>query len=114
MSSALHYDAGSLITMGLMLAEPGVDFLGGSFVTPEADGSITRHEYQKGDLVVFPSHKYHNVEPVESGTRVVLIAELWRGPEKTCAHRCEKLDDCDHTLERAQRASFAQQACFLG
>ena len=37
---ARHYDAGSLITMDLMLAAPGADFEGGAFVTPEADGCV--------------------------------------------------------------------------
>lgn len=109
-----HYDAGSLITMGLMLSRPGVDFDGGAFVTPEADGTVARHAYDEGDLLLFVSHKYHNVEPVTRGARTVLITELWRGPEKACAHRCETLGDCDYTLGRARLAALAQHAAFLG
>lgn len=30
-----------------------------------------------GDAVVFPSHKYHCVQPVKEGTRQVMILELW-------------------------------------
>lgn len=114
LSADRHYDAGSLITMGLMLSSPGEDFEGGGFVTPEADGTVARHTYDEGDLLLFVSHKYHNVEPVTEGARTVLITELWRGPEKTCAHRCLTLGDCDYTIERARLAALAQQAMFLG
>ncbi|KAH8064094.1 hypothetical protein JL721_8500 [Aureococcus anophagefferens] len=105
---ARHYDAGSLITMDLMLAAPGADFEGGAFVTPEADG------FDKGDLVLFVSHKYHNVEPVTRGTRVVLVAEPWRGPEKTCAHRCQTLGACGHSLAHVRAGRAALEAGVLG
>ena len=38
--------------------------------------------------MVFVSHKYHCVGPVDRGTRCVLIVEFWAGPPKCCAHRC--------------------------
>ena len=53
-----HYDAGSVITMDIMLADPGVDFTGGELVTPESDGSLSRPEFNQGDAVLFVSHKY--------------------------------------------------------
>jgi hypothetical protein len=28
--------------------------------------------------------------PVTAGRRAVLVAELWHGPERDCAHRCTK------------------------
>ena len=91
LGAARHFDGGSLLTMDVMLAEPGVDFEGGHFATPHADGSVGRvahARFGRGDGVVFCSHKFHNVEPVTRGERRVLVAELWRGEEKTCPHRC--------------------------
>ena len=32
--------------------------------------------------MLFLSHKYHCVSPVESGVRNVLVAELWEGDER--------------------------------
>jgi hypothetical protein len=84
-----HFDGGSLVTIDVMLSEPGRDFTGGQFCTPEADGSTTAHGgLERGDALVFVSHKRHHVRPVESGLRRVLVAELWDGPERACAHRC--------------------------
>jgi hypothetical protein len=57
LAQAGHYDEGSLITMDVMLAEPGVDFGGGAFVAPLADGTLARPEFRKGDAVLFVSHK---------------------------------------------------------
>eukprot|EP00929_Paragymnodinium_shiwhaense_P085531 TRINITY_DN45950_c0_g1_i2.p1 TRINITY_DN45950_c0_g1~~TRINITY_DN45950_c0_g1_i2.p1 ORF type:complete len:278 (-),score=49.76 TRINITY_DN45950_c0_g1_i2:376-1209(-) len=83
-----HYDAGSLITMDIMLTQPGSDFEGGALVMPEADGSVTTVALRKGDVAFFLSHKYHNVQPVHRGKRKVLVIELWHGAEQTCDHRC--------------------------
>lgn len=58
-------------------------------MTLEPDGNLVPHEFEFGDVMVFPSHKYHCVEPVENGTRRVVVVELWEGAEKKCAHRCE-------------------------
>jgi hypothetical protein len=109
-----HYDAGSFITMDIMLADPGVDFEGGEFATPEADGTITLNDFQKGDAVFFLSHKYHRVQPITKGRRQVIVAEIWDGPEKECAHRCIKAGPCDYTLDRAHMANVGQQLAFLG
>ena len=41
--------------------------------------------------MLFLSHKYHCVSPVESGTRNVLVAELWEGDEREAADgRCDE------------------------
>ena len=126
-----HYDAGSLITMDIMLADPGVDFEGGSLVMPDPpkepardtttageDGNwggeptVTIPEFQQGDAVLFVSHKYHNVTAVTSGRRRVLVLELWEGPERTCAHRC--LCKCTvHPHHRVQNLSAMPSVCGL-
>ena len=62
-----------------MLSDPAADFAGGTFCTPEPDGSLTQHTFERGDLMVFQSHKYHMVQRVTSGTRRVLVLELWVG-----------------------------------
>ena len=52
-----HYDSGSCITCDFMLNVPGQDFLGGSFVTPNKDGSVDRVDVHQGDALIFLSHK---------------------------------------------------------
>ena len=64
-----HLDAGSLITLDIMLAEPGVDYDGGQLITPEADGSECQPEFNLGDVCLFVSHKYHNVKVSWGGGR---------------------------------------------
>ena len=66
----------------------GGDFGGGAFCTTEADGSVTAHRFERGDALVFVSHKCHHVAPVTRGERRVLIVELWEGVERHCPHRC--------------------------
>ena len=149
LSAARHYDAGSLVTIDVMLARPGEDFDGGTFYTPRLPGpalasavapgsvgpaaaesagasgeaaavdreaAVDRYpQFGYGDAVVFPSHKYHNVEPVTRGRRVVLVAELWEGPEKECAHRCLSADDkCEFSLKRSHYGKYAEQLAMLG
>mmetsp|Transcript_43795 Transcript_43795/g.99010 ORF Transcript_43795/g.99010 Transcript_43795/m.99010 type:complete len:279 (-) Transcript_43795:121-957(-) len=110
-----HYDAGSLITLDVMLAEPGVDFEGGGLLTPNQDGSVSSPaRFGKGDAVCFVSHKRHNVAPVEGGRRRVLVAELWEGPPRTCAHRCLSTGPCSYSLSRSHVASSAEQLALLG
>ena len=95
--AARHYDSGSCITIDFMLSEPES---GGTFETLEiVDGKETMvpHEFHRGDAVVFPSHKYHSVQPVKSGMRQVLILEFWVGEERSCNHRCEQhFGECGH------------------
>ena len=83
-----HFDGGSLFTLDVMLAEPGADFEGGEFCTLESDGSMAQHDFGKGDVLVFLSHKAHCVRPVTRGLRQTLIVELWEGEERRCDHRC--------------------------
>jgi hypothetical protein len=78
-----------------MLTKPGVDFEGGNFVAPVAKNTRTEsginpseHVFGKGDAIFFVSHKFHNILPVTSGKRIVLVAELWEGAEKESPHRC--------------------------
>ena len=86
--SPTHYDYGSLMTLDLMLSNPGVDFDGGHLQTLESDGSIRTHTFEQGDLVLFQSHKYHSVTPVTRGTRCVCVLEIWEGLPRRCARRC--------------------------
>jgi len=86
-----HFDGGSVLTLDVMLASPGDDFTGGEFCTPEADGSVECHgsgRFDKGDALVFVSHKPHYVRPVTEGLRETMILELWEGEERKCDHRC--------------------------
>ena len=82
-----HYDHGSLITMDLMLSETS-DFEGGTFRTLEPDGTLQARPFERGDLNVFLSHKYHCVDPVTSGRRQVFVCEWWEGLERRCRCRC--------------------------
>ena len=43
-----HYDAGSMVTLDIMLTRPGEDFEGGHFSTEEADGTIRQHSFDQG------------------------------------------------------------------
>ena len=76
-----HYDHGSLITIDIMLSDSS-SFAGGAFATSEPGDYMLQHPFEKGDLLLFLSHKYHCVSPVESGVRNVLVAELWEGDER--------------------------------
>lgn len=98
-----HFDGGSLITVDIMLSEPGVDFTGGEFTTLEVYDQTSKPEFGLGDALVFVSHKYHNVLPILEGKRCVLVCELWDGPERYCAHRCEEDASlpCHHTWKKS-------------
>ncbi|KAH8059221.1 hypothetical protein JL721_9315 [Aureococcus anophagefferens] len=74
----------------------------GSYAT--ADGSFDRPVFDRGDALVFCSHKKHCVRPVTKGTRRVLVLEVWFGPHRTCGHRCERRDG---------RCGFARHALAL-
>lgn len=94
---AHHCDRGSLVTIDLMCS-CAQDFTGGRFMTLEPNDALVAHPFEFGDVIVFPSHKYHCVEPVKSGVRRVFVVELWEGVEKTCAHRCEDPSaDCQYS-----------------
>jgi predicted 2-oxoglutarate/Fe(II)-dependent dioxygenase YbiX len=80
-----HYDGGSLLTMVVLLSEPGVDFDGGILSVSDESawrfGSNERYVdvplRHAGDAVVFPSHKYHNVSAITRGKRNVAVMEIW-------------------------------------
>lgn len=88
---ASHCDHGSLFTADLMLSSTG-DFAGGCFVTTvtrQGESPIdTVHEFERGDMLIFPAHKAHHVRGVTSGFRTVFVVEFWRGPACTCNMRC--------------------------
>ena len=93
----------------------GEDFEGGDLITVEPDGALATHPLRAGDAALFVSHKYHNVTPVTKGKRQVLVAEVWQGAERECAHRCLRAaGECDYTLTRAQMARVAQDVAMLG
>ena len=81
-----HTDAGSLVTVDILLSDR---FEGGHLETPNAGGAApTRHTFELGDALLFPSEKYHGVSRVVGGTRHALIVEFWDGPDRRCAHYC--------------------------
>lgn len=86
-----HFDTGSLITVDILLS-PTSEFEGGTLTTLETDGTMLPQPFECGEARVFVSHKFHCVLPVTAGQRQVLIAEVWAGRERTCAHRCEHHD----------------------
>ena len=76
-----HYDKGSLVTVDVMLEPP---VRGGRFQTVEVPqeyaaragagagagaGVCREHDFDLGDALVFVSHKYHRVAPVEEVCR---------------------------------------------
>ena len=71
-----HRDAGSSITMSVLLSDPA-QLHGGRFLTWQP--AAMTHELARGDGVLFRSEAYHNVSPVEEGTRQSLVIELWTG-----------------------------------
>ena len=83
------------------------DFSGGAMRNLRADGSFETQSFERGDALVFVSHKPHCVGPVTRGRRSVLIMELWEGEERECAHRCERhFTPCGHSA----RDSFWRRA----
>ena len=90
-----HYDAGSLITIDVMLSQNG-EFDGGVFRTLElqddgcSEAFLEFPEFSTGDAMVFVSHKYHGVAPVSRGVRRVCVVEFWNGEERSCPHRCKR------------------------
>ena len=52
--------------------------------------ALKAHKFEVGDALVFVSHKYHSVTPVQTGNRKVLVIEFWQGKRRKCGHRCDK------------------------
>lgn len=94
----VHCDAGSVFTADLMLSHT-TEFEGGALLThtSDGDGRITathRNTFERGDCVIFISHKKHSVEAVRSGQRDVLVVELWQECECAANHRCMGAPPC--------------------
>ena len=84
-----HIDQGSLVTIDILLTDLA-EIEGGVLQTLEPDGKLLKHEWQRGDALVFPSHKYHCVSELTQGTRQVLVCELWQGTENHTPTRDEE------------------------
>merc|ERR1719384_858586 len=82
-----HFDGGSIYTAVLMLSDPNKDFEGGQLMTWEHTQKYKKYDLQQGDMIMFPSHKYHSVSTVTKGERYVMVIELWEGPKGTDGHR---------------------------
>ena len=90
-----HFDVGSVVTVDILLSD---DFTGGTFTTLEQGGELLQHSFELGDALIFPSYKYHSIQPIQSGVREVLVVEYWHGEEKHCNHRCDVREgDCKRT-----------------
>jgi len=74
----LHYDTDSILTIVALLND-AEEFDGGCFRTNESDGSQLEHPLQKGDVICFISHKFHNITALTRGVRKSLVIELWQG-----------------------------------
>ena len=70
-----HRDQGSLLTLSVLLSEPG-SCEGGQLTT--AGGRV--HELRRGDGVLFVSEQRHNVSTLEAGVRRSFVVELWGRP----------------------------------
>lgn len=105
LSDIKHFDVGSLITVDIMLEESqkGARFRTIDRVlhrSPAGNSSsrgsrrstklvLRKHDFHKGDALVFVSHKHHSVSRLVKGSRKVLIFEFWHGMERHCGHRCD-------------------------
>ena len=74
-----HRDSGSTISMSVLLSDAKTCD-GGKFVTWSDKRHPVEHELQRGDAILFPSERIHNVSPVLAGQRKSLVFELWTGP----------------------------------
>jgi hypothetical protein len=63
-ATSTHYDAGSLVTLDVMLSATS-DFDGGEFECLEAEGTLRGPpSFEQGAALVFVSHKYHTYPAV--------------------------------------------------
>ena len=92
-----HMDAGSLFTADVLLCD-STSFEGGELLTSSVDGDgamrMVPQTFERGDCVVFLSHKSHAVAPLRHGKRDVLVIEFWLECECTANHRCMGLPPC--------------------
>lgn len=90
---ATHTDFGSLFTCDILLSDTS-DFEGGRMLAPTFAGSPPHtcfedeQPFERGDALVFLSHKPHAVGAWRGGTRRTLVVELWDGPTCVGNHRC--------------------------
>ena len=73
-----HRDKGSVVTMSVLLSDPG-QCEGGTFVVWDDRGRPIEQPVGQGEAVVFHSERVHNVSPVIDGERLSLVLELWTG-----------------------------------
>ena len=77
-----HRDAGSLLTLSVLLTPPE-DFEGGRLTLAQTAsaraGDVVHPQLACGDGVLFASEKRHNVTTLDSGERRTFIIELWLG-----------------------------------
>jgi hypothetical protein len=78
-----HRDQGSLLTLSVLLSEPG-SYEGGQLTT--AGGRV--HELRRGDGVLFVSEQRHNVSTLEAGVRRSFVVELWGRPPNARNRHC--------------------------
>jgi len=72
-----HRDKNSTYTIVVLLTERS-NFTGGTFEIEDSTGKSTEIWTERGDAVVFLSETYHRVNPVESGSRIILTVEYWK------------------------------------
>ena len=72
-----HSDGGSIVTMVCMLSDPSKDFEGGQLMTWECNGEFKKYDVRQGDMIVFPSHKFHSVSPVTKFGAICYSLTLW-------------------------------------
>jgi len=82
----LHDDGETLLTASLMLSEAGA-FAGGEIVVARYPERAFAARPARGDIVAWRGWEKHRVAPVTRGTRRVLVAEWWAGPDAPAADR---------------------------
>jgi hypothetical protein len=84
LSVANHRDSGSTLTMSVLLSDCAL--VGGVFIIWK-ESSIgsgawnvpVEHPLARGDAILFHSEDFHNVSPIQEGSRQSLVIELWTG-----------------------------------
>mmetsp|Transcript_136808 Transcript_136808/g.248813 ORF Transcript_136808/g.248813 Transcript_136808/m.248813 type:complete len:478 (-) Transcript_136808:37-1470(-) len=87
-----HCDDSSMVTMAVVLSQTE-DFKGGQF-TQHANhlcGPEVVYDLKPGDVLVWEAWRNHNIMPVTSGHRKVLLVELWEHPDA--------VDPREHTVD---------------
>ena len=75
-----HKDHGSALTMSILLSHAH-EVGGGALMTWHDGVPVVHDSMQRGDALLFPSLKTHNVSPITRGIRHTLVVEMWRGAE---------------------------------